>query len=65
VLYHPVMPRTSRALWSSLGADQAIGRLADQRVDDIARWGQLPAGTPITKGAALFPRLADDAPMES
>jgi methionyl-tRNA synthetase len=65
VLYHPVMPRTSRALWSSLGADQAIGRLADQRVDDIARWGQLSAGTPITKGAALFPRLADDAPMES
>jgi methionyl-tRNA synthetase len=65
VLYHPVMPRATRALWSSLGADQAIGRLADQRLDDSARWSQLPAGTPITKGAALFPRLVDDAPTET
>jgi methionyl-tRNA synthetase len=60
VLYHPVMPRTTEALWSSLGADKAIGILSDQRVDEIARWGQLPAGTPISKGAPLFPRLADD-----
>ncbi len=56
VLHHAVMPKTSAALWQALGAD-VVGPLADQRIDDVARWGQLPAGAILTKGAALFPRL--------
>ena len=59
VLHNPVMPKTSGALWESLGAE-ALGPLADQRVRTPARWGQLPAGATLTKGDALFPRLADD-----
>jgi methionyl-tRNA synthetase len=59
VLYHPVMPRAARALWSALGADDAIGPLADQRIGTVADWGQLPAGAVLTKKAALFPRLAE------
>ncbi|RKN09305.1 methionine--tRNA ligase [Streptomyces radicis] len=59
VLLHPVMPTTSRALWDSLGADEALGDLAAQRVGEAARWGQLPPTTPITKGAPLFPRLEE------
>ena len=57
VLYHPLMPKATTSLWAQLGADAALGPIGDQRVDDIARWGQLPIGTTITKGAALFPRL--------
>ncbi len=59
VLHHAVMPRTAVALWQALGAD-ALGALALQPVQDAGRWGQLPAGVNLTKGPALFPRLADD-----
>jgi methionyl-tRNA synthetase len=57
VLLAPVMPRSTAALWDSLGAHDAIGPLADQRIADVGAWGQLPAGTPVTKGAVLFPRI--------
>ena len=59
VLLNPVMPKACAALWSSLGAEPALGLLADQRIDAAAGWSQLPAGTTITKVASLFPRLED------
>ena len=59
VLYYPLMPKAMESLWSQLGADTAIGSIADQRVADIGTWGQLPAGTVVTKGESLFPRLED------
>ncbi|MFE5186822.1 methionine--tRNA ligase [Streptomyces sp. NPDC056628] len=59
VLLHPVMPETSRRLWDSLGAEPSLGPLADQRVQDAGAWGRLPAGTRVTKGPALFPRLEE------
>ncbi len=58
VLYNAVMPKTATELWDVLGAD-VLGPLADQRVQDAGRWGQLPAGVTLTKGAALFPRLVE------
>ena len=57
VLLHPVMPKATVVLWESLGAVDTIGQLTDQRIADAPRWGQLPAGTSITKSAALFPRI--------
>jgi methionyl-tRNA synthetase len=57
VLHTPTMPKTSAALWESLGAADAVGPLADQDIRDAGRWGQLPAGARLTKSAALFPRL--------
>jgi methionyl-tRNA synthetase len=57
VLHHAVMPKATVSLWEQLGADAALGALGEQIVTDAARWGQLPPGTPITKGAILFPRL--------
>jgi methionyl-tRNA synthetase len=57
VLLAPVLPKATLSLWESLGAAEAIGPLADQRVADVGTWGQLPVGTPVTKGAVLFPRI--------
>jgi methionyl-tRNA synthetase len=51
------MPKSSAALWSSLGAEPALGALADQHVADVAAWGVLPAGSTITKVPSLFPRI--------
>ena len=59
VLLHPVMPETSRKLWDSLGAEASLGRLQDQRIQEAADWGRLPAGATVTKGAVLFPRLEE------
>jgi methionyl-tRNA synthetase len=59
VLLNPFMPESSQRLWESLGAEPALGALAGQRVQDAGEWGRLPAGSTITKGAVLFPRLED------
>jgi len=59
VLYNPVMPKAMSSLWRQIGADAELGPIADQRVADVARWGQLPAGAAVTKGEALFPRVED------
>ncbi|MGW4539214.1 methionine--tRNA ligase [Streptomyces chartreusis] len=58
VLLDPVMPESSGKLWESLGAEASLGALADQRIQDAAEWGRLPAGATVTKGAVLFPRLS-------
>ena len=59
VLLHPVMPATTQTLWESLGAQATLGDIAQQRISEIARWGQLPTGSRVTKGAVLFPRLEE------
>jgi methionyl-tRNA synthetase len=59
VLLHPVTPKAAQALWESLGAEASLGTLAVHPVDGAARFGALPAGTTVTKGASLFPRLED------
>lgn len=60
VLHNAVMPKACAALWESLGAG-VLGPLADQPLADAGRWGQLPAGVTLTKGDALFPRLAEES----
>jgi len=61
VLYAPVMPKTSSALWETLGAAVALGDLDRQHVQDSGRWGQLVPGATVTKGAPLFPRIEEGA----
>ena len=61
VLHHAVMPKATASLWQQLGADIALGRLVDQDVTDAGRWGQLPVGASVTKGANLFPRIEETA----
>ncbi|MBI1377271.1 MAG: methionine--tRNA ligase [Frankiales bacterium] len=61
VLHHAVMPLATESLWEQLGAREGLGALGEQLVTDAARWGQLPVGSTVTKGAALFPRLEEPA----
>ena len=63
VLFNPVMPETCEKLWRVLGAT-SLGELSAQRIDSVARWGQLPAGTQTTRGEVLFPRLPDNKSEE-
>jgi methionyl-tRNA synthetase len=62
VLLNPVMPKACARLWTSLGADAALGPLGAQPVQDAGRWGQLPAGSQVRKSEVLFPRLPDEEP---
>jgi methionyl-tRNA synthetase len=57
VLFNSVMPATCEILWQSLGANETLGAIGDQRIDHVAMWGQLPAGAVVRKSAVLFPRL--------
>ena len=59
VLYNPLMPKAMSSLWEQLGAQAQLGPLAEQRIADVASWGQLPAGTRVTKGESLFPRIEE------
>ena len=61
VLHHAVMPKATTSLWDQLGAAEALGPIGEQVVTDAGRWGQLPVGTTVTKGAILFPRLEETA----
>lgn len=60
VLLAPVMPKSTALLWTALGADAAIGPLAEQRIDQVATWGQLPAGAEVSALPPLFPRIEVD-----
>ena len=57
VLAHPAMPRSCAEVWRRIGLDSDP---AEARLPGAARWGQYPAGLPVTVGEALFPRLAVD-----
>jgi methionyl-tRNA synthetase len=61
VLLHPVTPQAAASLWQQLGADEPLGPLESQPVASAADLAGLPAGTRVTKGASLFPRLEDPA----
>ncbi len=55
VLCSPAVPRAAQAIWSRLGL---AGSVTDQRVPGDVEWGRYPGGLGVTKGPALFPRLA-------
>ena len=59
VLLNPVMPKACTRLWTMLGAEDQLGPLPAQRVQDAGRWGQLRGGAKVAKGDPLFPRLED------
>jgi methionyl-tRNA synthetase len=58
LLASPIIPRAAAELWRRLGLP---GRPDEQRLPDAAGWGLLPAGSPLEKGAPLFPRIESGA----
>ena len=59
VLYNPVMPKAMSSLWQQIGGQAMLGPIVEQRVTDVSRWAQLPPGTSVAKGDALFPRIEE------
>jgi methionyl-tRNA synthetase len=59
VLLHPIMPEVTEKLWLSLGANSCIGPIAKQKIENVSTWGQLSAGSMVTKTDVLFPRLEE------
>lgn len=54
----PFMPNTSAEVYKRLGLGD-IFAITD--IEDASKWGQLPAGSTITVGDPLYPRLDVDA----
>ncbi len=54
ILASPALPTTTQQIWQRIGLDGAV---TDQRVPDDVAWGRYPAGSVVTKGAPLFPRI--------
>ena len=52
------MPQVTEKLWQSLGA-ASLGKIGDQQISDVSKWGQLPAGSKVVKTEVLFPRLEE------
>jgi len=54
ILLSPWLPTATARVWEQLGI--AVS-LQTQRLDDARRWGGLPAGTRVSPGAPIFPRI--------
>jgi methionyl-tRNA synthetase len=55
LLLAPFLPETSATIFERIGLAGALD--GAHILDDACTWGRSTAGTPTTKGAALFPRL--------
>ena len=53
VLAHPVLPDATQVIWKHLGQ---TGNIAQQRIDKTL-WGELKAGTRVSKPDVIFPRV--------
>jgi methionyl-tRNA synthetase len=58
VLVSPAMPGVAEEIWRRLGL---AGSPATPPLSASATWGGYPGGLAVTKGAALFPRIKDEA----
>src|SRR5256712_2261569 len=54
ILLSPWLPTATARVWEQLGI---AASLETQRLDDARRWGGLPAGTRVSPGAPIFPRI--------
>jgi methionyl-tRNA synthetase len=55
LLMAPFLPEAAPVLLARLGLEGALARA--RLPDDAARFGALAPGTPVAKGAPLFPRV--------
>jgi methionyl-tRNA synthetase len=60
----PIIPRTAEAIWSQLGLN-AVGSLNEQRIQQAADWGWVPAGHTVGEPEVLFPKIEEEAQVEA
>ena len=56
--FHLISEGRHERLWDALGA-KILGPIGDQKISEVATWGQLPAGVQVSRGEVLFPRLPE------
>jgi methionyl-tRNA synthetase len=54
----PITPRAAQELWSRLGL---AGSVESRTLEEDGRWGLLPAGSSVSGGPPLFPRIEVDS----
>lgn len=54
ILVYPFMPPTSLKIWHQLGLKEDISQML---IPEDTRWGKLKAGTQVSPGDNLFPRI--------
>jgi methionyl-tRNA synthetase len=57
LMVSPLIPRAAKELWTRLGQEGDVTR---KTLVDEGAWGRLVAGTKITVGDPLFPRIEDE-----
>lgn len=62
VLLYPVVPHSAERLWKQLGCEEYLGRIEDQRIDQL-EWGELRPGSQVGKPEPVFPRLDKSAAL--
>jgi methionyl-tRNA synthetase len=55
-LAYPILPTAAEKIWTQLGCEAYLGRIQDQRIDQL-NWGALKPGTKVGKPEPVFPRL--------
>ena len=58
IMTSPIVPRAAQGLWERLGLE---GDVTDRRFDSDLRWLLTPAGTRVSAGPPLFPRIDEEA----
>jgi len=56
VMAYPILPHGAHRVWLQLGCEEDLGKIEDQRVDQL-RWEDLKPGTKVGKPEPIFPRL--------
>jgi methionyl-tRNA synthetase len=56
VVLCPIVPHASEKIWTQLGCDKYLGKIEDQRIDQL-EWRGLRPGTKVCKPEPIFPRL--------
>src|SRR5579863_5060612 len=63
VLLYPILPHAATLLWRQLGCEDSLGKIENQRLDQL-QWGGLKPGTKVGKLEPIFPRLDKNVALE-
>jgi methionyl-tRNA synthetase len=59
IMVAPITPRAAQELWTRLGLS---GTVEGRTLDEDGHWGLIPAGSAVSTGPPLFPRVETEQP---